>query len=185
MRSECWRRWRWVAFFAKGHLLTVPSLSLGDNPPRQHHHFYVEEKTKRSIWIHPYDDPVFLESLPDTHPANPNSAEARAARAHAEEMKKQHEEAIKSTEGEEGPGKGKAVHRNFAQRMKDKAIGTKEERKELKRQRAEQDRVSGRMCSCIVTCCRHCTEILFSLLLPENARSLHRSQEGIARTTAQ
>jgi hypothetical protein len=37
-------------------------------------------------------------------------------------------------------GKAKP-HRNFAQRLKDKAIGTKEERKEAKRKRIEQERV--------------------------------------------
>jgi len=102
--------------------------------PKQNHHFYVDEKTKRSTWNHPYDDPEYLQSLPDTHPANPNSAEAKAARAQAAELQKQHEQALAKS-----GGKGK-VHRNFAQRLKDKAIGTKEEREEAKRKRIEQER---------------------------------------------
>jgi hypothetical protein len=55
---------------------------------KQEHHFYVDTATKRSTWVHPYDDPEYLQSLPDTHPANPNSAEAAAIRhAEAEEEK--------------------------------------------------------------------------------------------------
>lgn len=56
--------------------------------PRTQHAFYAEEKTGRTIWQHPYDDPDFLRSLPDTHPANPNSAEAKAAKAKYEEQKR-------------------------------------------------------------------------------------------------
>ncbi|KAI9639185.1 uncharacterized protein MKK02DRAFT_39475 [Dioszegia hungarica] len=83
--------------------------------PAQEHHFYVDTATKRSIWVHPYDDPEYLQSLPDTHPANPNSDEARAVR-HAEEQ-----EAIAKKEG-----------RNWFQRKKDSVIGTKEEREKEK-----------------------------------------------------
>ncbi len=106
---------------------------------RQHHQFYVDEKTKRATWNHPYDDPEYLQSLPDTHPANPNSAEAKAARAHAEELQRQHAE---ETKGHTGKGK-ETASRNFWQKMKDKAIGTKEERAEYKRQQEEAERVGG------------------------------------------
>lgn len=95
--------------------------------PKQEHHFYVDTATKRSTWVHPYDDPEYLQSLPDTHPANPNSAEAAAIRhAEAEEEK------------------AKKEGRNWFQRKKDNMIGTKEERKrekdERKRQREAQEK---------------------------------------------
>jgi hypothetical protein len=93
--------------------------------PAQEHHFYVDTATKRSIWVHPYDDPQYLESLPDTHPANPSSAEAQEVRRAEQEEEK-----------------AKKEGRNWFQRKKDNMIGTKEERtkeKEArKRQRAEE-----------------------------------------------
>lgn len=49
-------------------------------PRRTNHPFYADTKTGRTTWNHPYDDPTYIASLPDTHPANPNSAEAREAR---------------------------------------------------------------------------------------------------------
>lgn len=111
---------------------------------RQEHHFYVDTKTKRSIWVHPYDDPEYLESLPDTHPAHPNSKEAQAIRQHAEA-----ERVMMKQKSEQGaPGnqqtKGKAVtgNRNWFQRQKDDLIGTKEERakaKEDKRKKREEE----------------------------------------------
>ena len=95
---------------------------------KQQHHFYVDTATKRSIWVHPYDDPEFLRSLPDTHPANPNSKEARAVREHA-----QAEEAMRKQRGSGGGGAGPAgsggEKRNWFQRKKDDIIGTKEGRR--------------------------------------------------------
>ncbi|RSH82291.1 hypothetical protein EHS25_006001 [Saitozyma podzolica] len=52
--------------------------------PKTQHHFYVDEATKRATWLHPYDDPEFLRTLPKSNPAHPDSAQARAARARAE-----------------------------------------------------------------------------------------------------
>ncbi|KZT61931.1 hypothetical protein CALCODRAFT_303190 [Calocera cornea HHB12733] len=39
--------------------------------PKQKHHFYVDTKANppRSIWVHPYDDPEYISSIPDKHPA--------------------------------------------------------------------------------------------------------------------
>ena len=129
--------------------------------PKQQHHFYVEEATKRAIWVHPYDDPEFLQSLPDTHPANPNSKQGKAARKQSEDellaLKKREEErkARKAAKGKGGNAEGSSAaaagtsghadhDRNWIQRQKDKAIGTKEEReqkKEAKRKlKAEQER---------------------------------------------
>ncbi|KZT51757.1 hypothetical protein CALCODRAFT_121274 [Calocera cornea HHB12733] len=39
--------------------------------PTAKHHFYVDTKAKppRSIWVHPYDDPQYIASIPDKAPA--------------------------------------------------------------------------------------------------------------------
>lgn len=102
---------------------------------RTMHHFYVDKKTKRAIWIHPYDDPEFLQSLPDSHPANPNSEQARAVRKASEDemtraKAKKEQQAAKSKE-----------KRSFGGRIKDKIIGTKEERKAEKERQAKLLRV--------------------------------------------
>ena len=108
---------------------------------KQQHHFYVDTATKRSIWIHPYDDPEYLQSLPDTHPANPNSKEAKAIREHA-----QAEEAMRKQRGGGQPGQNAGgaggEKRNWFQRKKDDIIGTKEERahaKAEKKKRKEEE----------------------------------------------
>ncbi|ORX38308.1 hypothetical protein BD324DRAFT_620388 [Kockovaella imperatae] len=128
--------------------------------PKTEHHFYVEEATRRSIWVHPYDDPTYLESLPDDHPANPNSPEAQRLRERAEEERKTEEFLRAEREGQQGDhsrtaaneasergtpqGADKDAHRNWFQRQKDHLIGTKEERQKAKEERqrikAEQKR---------------------------------------------
>lgn len=128
---------------------------------RNKHSFYVEEKTERAIWTHPYDDPDYLQSLPDTHPANPNS---EAAQERREQIRKaslpprergDHGESDLSAtdEDESGPGmSSRAAMRNEAdendkgwfQRQKDKISDKREKRAERKaeerKQRAEQER---------------------------------------------
>jgi hypothetical protein len=114
------------------------------------HHFYVDEATKRSTWVHPYDDPEYLRSLPDTHPANPNSSEAQAVRKHAEEeerLARKANEDRSSVSGakiaDKSTGTG-GKEKSWFQKKKDNLLGTKEERaqyKEAKRKaRAEQDK---------------------------------------------
>ena len=118
---------------------------------RTEHHFYVDESTKRSTWIHPYDDPEFLRSLPDTHPANPNSAQAQAMHKRAEEeaamdRKMQDDQdgsrsadaGSQETAGSDGSHLSGHEHRNWIQRQKDKLVGTPEERAKAK---AEKRRV--------------------------------------------
>lgn len=107
------------------------------------HAFYVDTRSKppRSIWQHPYDDPTYLQSLPDTHPANPNSTEAKQARSKYDEMmdKARKEREMKQQEKRSAGGK-----------LKDKLLGsTKAEREEKRRKKAalrakqeEEERVS-------------------------------------------
>lgn len=115
-----------------------------DNSPLQSGHaFYVDTRSKppRSIWQHPYDDPTYLQSLPDTHPANPNSTEAKQARSKYDEMmdKARKEREMKQQKKRSAGGK-----------LKDKLLGsTKAEREEKRRKKAalrakqeEEERVS-------------------------------------------
>ncbi len=125
-------------------------LTLYTLPPlyRTHHHFYAEEATGKTQWLHPYDDPVFLSSLPDTHPANPNSESARAARSKADQLHAQAQAAMKQHQEETGErdtdlnGKNGKEKRKFFGRMEDKILGsTPEERKVKKAKKREEERV--------------------------------------------
>jgi hypothetical protein len=127
-----------------------------DNSPLQSGHaFYVDTRSKppRSIWQHPYDDPTYLQSLPDTHPANPNSTEAKQARSKYDEMmdKARKEREMKQQEKRSTGGK-----------LKDKLLGsTKAEREEKRRKKAalrakqeEEERVSfDRRVSSLISFC--------------------------------
>jgi len=127
---------------------------------RNKHHFYVEEKTERAIWVHPYDDPDYIKSLPDTHPANP---ESQAARERREEIERAEERAkrVQARGGnmsdtdtdEEGPGmssraammqKSEQEDKSWLQRQKDKLSDHKEKRakrkEEERKQRIEQEK---------------------------------------------
>ncbi|CAD6590605.1 MAG: hypothetical protein TREMPRED_005814, partial [Tremellales sp. Tagirdzhanova-0007] len=121
--------------------------------PKTNHHFYVDEHTKRASWVHPYDDPEYLRTLPDTHPANPNSAQGQAIRKRGEDeqlmvQKMQNDQKMKNDEyrkGDEGlqghnSGDGGGGHRNWVQRQKDKLVGTPEERAKAK---AEKKRIEA------------------------------------------
>lgn len=121
------------------------------SPLQSGHAFYVDTRSKppRSIWQHPYDDPTYLQSLPDTHPANPNSTEAKQARSKYDEMmdKARKEREMKQQEKRSAGGK-----------LKDKLLGsTKAEREEKRRKKAvlrakqeEEERVSPIVSSLIL-----------------------------------
>ena len=141
-------------------LLTVSGwpLIFGPLRPRSNHQFYVEIKTERSTWLHPYDDPEYLASLPDTHPANPNSEQAHQARAQHEAITKAaqqkkagsssggrqdvHAAAQAAMAGGRSQGNQSAEERSFGGKLKDKILGsTKEERRKAKAEQRERDRV--------------------------------------------
>jgi hypothetical protein len=109
----------------------------------------------RLISSHPYDDPEYLHSLPDTHPANPNSKQAQEVRELASREKEQIEARQKAKSGTTAKDSHdtEGEHRNWIQRKKDQLIGTKEERakakaekKRLKEQRRRQERVCFVLC---------------------------------------
>ncbi|WWC90578.1 uncharacterized protein L201_005514 [Kwoniella dendrophila CBS 6074] len=117
--------------------------------PKQQHAFYVEEKTKRSTWLHPYDDPEFLKTLPTSHPAHPDSKEGRAIRKQSEDEKtfldKKREnkdsktpitnKTDKSVVSGGGNNTNNGEERNWFQKKKDQLIGTKEERAKAKEEK--------------------------------------------------
>ncbi len=100
------------------------------------------ERPVKADLSHPYDDPEFLRSLPDTHPAHPDSLQGKAVRKATEEEMREMQQY--KEEYERGGRKGKAPEkRNWFQRKKDQAIGTKQERaiaREEKRKRKEEER---------------------------------------------
>ncbi len=122
--------------------------SLNRNLFSSGHHFYVDEATKRSSWIHPYDDAEFLQTLPNTHPANPNSAQAKAVQKHAEDEARLRQKMDNDKNGATGhmspSARSGAEHRNWLQRKADQVIGTPQERAKAKEERhrirAEQEK---------------------------------------------
>ncbi|WWC63520.1 uncharacterized protein I303_106123 [Kwoniella dejecticola CBS 10117] len=126
--------------------------------PKQQHAFYVDERTKRSTWLHPYDDPEFLNSLPKDHPAHPDSKEGRAIRKQSEDEKILQEKyrnakdskggktPSSATQGQNQGAKGVvgAEERNWFQKKKDKLIGTKEERAKAKEEKRKAREVMQR-----------------------------------------
>lgn len=162
----------WIRCFDKKYVPVHPSLDKMLKPLcSTNHHFYVDTKTERSTWLHPYDDPVYIQSLPDTHPANPNSEAARAARARHEEITRaaQQKQAARPSSSSAGSSSNRTsggrqdVHaaaqaamgnghsqaapaeRSIGGKLKDKLLGsTKEERRRAKERQKEEDRVRFR-----------------------------------------
>ncbi|KAL7422381.1 hypothetical protein Q5752_003027 [Cryptotrichosporon argae] len=136
--------------------------------PKEQHHFYVDTRTKRATWVHPYDDAEFLRSLPRSHPAHPDSHEAQAVRKRSEDEKTLLDKAraAEAAGGAGAPGPSGAAatssavtgkvkgaqtatnahgdahgdehDRNWFQKKKDQLIGTKEERAQAKGDKRRQ-----------------------------------------------
>lgn len=109
-------------------------------------------------YSHPYDDPEYLKTLPEDHPAHPQSKEAQEARrmADAETLalrQRQQERSERRTQ----PQSHDDSDRNWFQKKKDKLIGTKEEREkareEKRRAKEEQKRRIrvGNRCTALLT----------------------------------
>lgn len=83
-----------------------------------------------------------MQSLPDSHPANPNSEQAKKVQALASREKEQVEARQKARSGASAAANGqngtasKSEDRNWLQRKKDQIIGTKEERAKAKAEKA-------------------------------------------------
>ncbi|KXT15506.1 hypothetical protein AC579_3411 [Pseudocercospora musae] len=132
--------------------------------PKNNHQFFVDttKDPPRSIWVHPYDDEEYLNSLTgeererveqesinyrDKH--HPTKDDYIYAPSDDEGDHRQH-----STAGSSDPqlpprpdGKGKEPeHKSFGRKLKDKVTGTThEEREKMREQRAEQERQAYEM----------------------------------------
>ncbi|KDQ63411.1 hypothetical protein JAAARDRAFT_29443 [Jaapia argillacea MUCL 33604] len=144
--------------------MPLPSGWAQEWDPNQNHPFWVDTKANppRAIWTHPYEDEQYLDEHPEVRqkvlaqlkasgvpdsdngglgppPAYDDKDSRRHSYAGDESPKTERPsyERHATTPPPEGKGKGKAKEaqkRGFFGKMKDKAIGTKEEREEAKRQ---------------------------------------------------
>ncbi|ETW86955.1 hypothetical protein HETIRDRAFT_406787 [Heterobasidion irregulare TC 32-1] len=112
--------------------------------PRTGHPFYVDTKADppRSIWIHPYEDEQYLSEHPDVkekigsvmdHHASPDDKPSNPRRHSYSGLTSP--DMLVDEGGSRTPKENKK--RNFFGKMKDKAIGTKEEREQYNREMAK------------------------------------------------
>ena len=103
----------------------------------------------RSIWIHPYEDELYLKAHPDVREkikagGRPGSSEANVDPPSFEESQRRHSFGEASSSSRPKPTttsaakSSKPKDRHFFGKLKDKAIGTKEEREAEKRRRREE-----------------------------------------------
>ncbi|GAA98504.1 uncharacterized protein L969DRAFT_76060 [Mixia osmundae IAM 14324] len=101
------------------------------------HHFYVDTKANppRSIWTHPYDDPVYLQSLPDTerHSVPTAGPQPVRKRAPAQGSSKQ---ASSSKQAE--PAYDPNRKRGLGEKIKDKVTNSTHAEREAKRKAARK-----------------------------------------------
>jgi len=115
--------------------------------------FYVDTKANppRSIWTHPYQDAEFLKAHPDVREKinvdGIGGSESNLPPPSFEESQRRHSfgEASSSSKPQStstSPAKlKKRTDRGFLGKLKDKTIGTKEEREAEKKRKQEEDRV--------------------------------------------
>jgi hypothetical protein len=111
--------------------------------PTTNHPFFVDTKATppRSIWVHPYEDEQYLKEHPDVRekvgrdkPSNDLKPPVDDSRRHSyggESSKK-----VDNEPSRPGSASGQAKPRSFMGKLKDKAIGTKEEREAAKQRAA-------------------------------------------------
>lgn len=126
--------------------------------PTHNHPFWVDTRAKppRAIWTHPYEDELFLREHPDirerlaksrTHLSPNDAPPPYSPRRHsfsgtsAAGPSSPRPGSIRNSASQPGtpmgaPGADSQKHRGFFGKLKDKAIGTKEEREEARRQEA-------------------------------------------------
>jgi len=92
----------------------------------------------RAIWVHPYEDDQFLSEHPELNPSDdPPSYDAATAGHRPPKSDSSKGDAVQS-DAVAGPSSHPEHKRGMFGKLKDKAIGTKEEREEQRRIRAEQ-----------------------------------------------
>lgn len=104
------------------------------------HRFYVDTKANppRSIWVHPLEDEQYLREHPEAR---------EKARPAADEMQSQYSApptppvaSSSDRAGYASPSGSKPEKHGIFGKLKDKVVGTKEEREQEKRHKAEQKR---------------------------------------------
>jgi hypothetical protein len=118
------------------------------------HPYYVDTKATppRSIWTHPYEDDVYLKEHPDVREkinagGRHGGSESDLKPPSFEESQRRHSFGGASSSSRPKPAStstapsSKPKDRRFFGKLKDKAIGTKEEREAEKRRRREEDRI--------------------------------------------
>ncbi|KZO93129.1 hypothetical protein CALVIDRAFT_268620 [Calocera viscosa TUFC12733] len=113
--------------------LSLPLTTFAGN--RQKHHFYVDTKANppRSIWVHPYDDPQYISSIPDKHPAKQWAHAQQAARP-----------AGQGPSGAAAAGSsGNAGHKpGLLTKMHDKLTGTTKEERDAQKEQQRQRQIA-------------------------------------------
>lgn len=137
--------------------LPLPQGWIRQFDPASNHHFYVDTLATppRSIWIHPYNDPDFIASIPDTDSDHHVSSSDPASSAEAEKhrLQQQHlradarakyadsraDTSSSSIAGSSSSHAGSSKL-SLGERIKNKiAGGTKEERAQKKAERAKRE----------------------------------------------
>jgi hypothetical protein len=115
---------------------------------QEQHQFFVDTTANppRSIWVHPYDDPEFLATLPPEerkkHARLHRSATLNdIATEDTDDEDDHHHAELPPRDGQRVPATGPTGIHKFGRRMKDKITGsTHEQREHQRRQRAEEER---------------------------------------------
>ncbi|GAW06010.1 hypothetical protein LENED_007902 [Lentinula edodes] len=107
------------------------------------HRFYVDTKANppRSIWTHPYEDEQYLHEHPDVREkmrTSTSNQELRSSRSDIKQSNYDDRDARRhSYNGQSSSSKIPGHNRGFFGKLKDKAIGTKEERQAEKARAAQ------------------------------------------------
>jgi len=134
--------------------LPLPYGWIQETDPTHNHPYYVDTKANppRSIWVHPYEDEQYLSEHPDVRekvgkrhsasgvdlkPSADDSDQRRHSYGGEGSQRVEETPASSSNPGLNNQGKKRGV---FG-RLKDKAIGTKEEREAERKRAAEIDRI--------------------------------------------
>jgi len=126
--------------------LPLPYGWIREFDPNTNHPFWVDTKADppRAIWTHPYEDEQYLREHPEVREkvgsltqkqGSKDSSRTKPARRHSFSGRESASMADEHPTSPDSSRKGKEK-RGFFGKLKDKAIGTKEEREEYKKEQA-------------------------------------------------
>ncbi|KAJ7092589.1 hypothetical protein C8R44DRAFT_816073 [Mycena epipterygia] len=104
------------------------------------HPFYVDTKATppRSIWVHPLEDEQYLREHPEAREKDRPSVDHKPSQSYSAPATPVASSSDRA--GYTAPGGPKPEKRGLFAKLKDKAVGTKEEREQEKRHKAEEKR---------------------------------------------